>query len=85
VSAYGSDPRVQIGPYEAWVASPDGPKYIFVAANRDDWVVAPASASTELRSAHDRKDEAAIRAIIDVNPHFGSFDEAIRSLIGEPQ
>lgn len=85
MSTYKNDPRVEIGLYEAWVSSPDGPKYIFAGDNRDDWVVAPASASTLLRSAHDRHDEATIRGILDQNPHFSSFDEAIRSLIGDPQ
>nr|WP_221374464.1 hypothetical protein [Actinoplanes polyasparticus] len=74
MSAYRNDSRVQIGLYDAYV----GDHYIF-AATRDDWVVGP----REARSFMDDND--AIGEVIERCPHFTSFDEAIRSLIGDPQ
>lgn len=83
--AYDGDPRVHIGCYEAVVAGPAGLSYVYAASGSEDWVVAPISARKALQAAHDRDDEDTIRAFRDSNPHFATFEEAVRSLIGDPQ
>lgn len=85
MSAYEHDQRVDIGLYNATVAGPNGLSWVYASAGPDDWVVAPISAREALETAHARGDMATIRAIRDSNPHFPSFDEAIHSLIGDPQ
>jgi hypothetical protein len=84
VSAYKDDPRVEIGLYEATVATADGLCYVYATTKRD-WVAAPFNVRHRLADATDRGDAAALRAIHAAYPHFGSFDEAIRSLIEDPR
>jgi len=85
VSAYKHDPRVEIGVFEAYVSSPDGPRYIYAAAGTDDWVVTPSFTSTELRAAEARGDMETVRSIAAQNPHYPTFDDAVWSLIGDPR
>jgi hypothetical protein len=85
MSAYDNDARVEIGAYEAWVASPDGPKYVWAVGGPDDWEAGPASLQGILIYATRRGDAAEILRVRGQYPHYPTLDDAIRSLIGDPQ
>lgn len=87
MSAYDNDPRVRkvnAGYYS--VTAPGGPFNVSIWDDPDAWSVGPAIGSELFRNAGLRSREDADRwAEETTTGPFGTADEAIRSLIGDPR
>lgn len=86
-TAYANDPRVTAkDEYIFEVVAPDDRYTVSAWRNTNDWLIDPARDSNARREANirGRQDAEAFTARTVRGP-FGSADEAIRSLIGDPR
>lgn len=87
MTAYDNDPRVKHGSeYIFKVFAPDDTYMVSAWKDEHDWLIDPACDSRAMREANlrSREDADAFTARTVRGP-FTSADEAIRSLIGDPQ
>lgn len=83
MSAYDNDPRVERVD-EFFLAVNGGEHFVTASSGPDDWWVDPSSSSAPLEQLRTRAD-ANRWASQNARGPFPTADEAIRSLIGDPQ